>query len=128
MEVLRLARRIAEDRVTDIIGVPQFEVLTHLHDRGSTTPGELARLESVTPPAVNRTVNALEAAGFVQRVGDPDDGRRIIVEVTDAGHALIEETRRKRNARMHTEFAGLSRDDRAALRRVTKLMSEMLRR
>ena len=128
MEVLRLARRIGEDRAADAIGIAQFEVLTHLHDRGSTTPGELARLESVTPPAINRTVNALEAAGLVRRVGDPDDGRRIIVEVTDDGHTLIEETRRQRNARMRAEFARLSREDRAAFRRVTELMAEMLRR
>jgi DNA-binding MarR family transcriptional regulator len=128
MEVLRLGRRIREDRVTDIIGDAQFDVLTHLHDDGSATPGELALLEGVSPPAMNRTVNTLEAAGFVHRVGDAADRRRIQVEVTPAGHALIEDTRRHRNARMRAEFAALSREDRAALHRVTALMSNMLRR
>lgn len=128
MEVLRLGRRIREDRVTDVIGDAQFDVLTHLHDDGSATPGELALLEGVSPPAMNRTVNVLEAAGFVRRVGDPADGRRIRIEVTAAGHDLIEDTRRHRNARMRAEFAALSRDDRAALQRVTELMSQMLRR
>jgi DNA-binding MarR family transcriptional regulator len=127
MEVLRLGRRIREDRVTDVIGDAQFDVLTHLHDDGPATPGELARLEGVSPPAMNKTVNALEAAGFVHRAGDPADGRRIRVEVTPVGHALIEDTRRHRNAKMRAEFDELSREDRAALRRVTALMSQMLR-
>lgn len=127
MEVLRLARRIGEVRVTEVVSETQFDVLTHLHDGGSATPSDLARMESVTPPAINRTVNALEAAGLVCRVGDPDDGRRIIVEVTDAGHALIDETRNRRNARMRAEFALLSPEDRAAFVRVTEIMAEMLR-
>jgi DNA-binding MarR family transcriptional regulator len=127
MEVLRLARRIGEVRITEVVSDTQFDVLTHLHDRGSATPSDLARMESVTPPAINRTVNALEAAGLVRRVGDPHDGRRIIVEVTDDGHALIEATRSRRNARMRAEFAQLPPVDRAALARVAELMSGMLR-
>lgn len=127
MEVLRLARRIGEVRITEIVSETQFDVLTHLHDGGSATPSDLARMESVTPPAINRTVNALEAAGLVRRVGDPDDGRRIIVQVTDEGHALIDETRNRRNARMRAEFALLSPEDRAAFVRVSELMAEMLR-
>jgi DNA-binding MarR family transcriptional regulator len=114
-------------RITEVVSETQFDVLTHLHDGGSATPSDLARMESVTPPAINRTVNALEAAGLVRRVGDPDDGRRIIVEVTDEGHALIDETRNRRNARMRAEFALLSPEDRAAFVRVSELMAEMLR-
>lgn len=127
MEVLRLARRIGEVRVTDVVSEAQFDLLTHLHDRGSATPSDLARLESVSPPAIIRNVNALEGAGLVRRIGDPLDGRRVIVEVTDDGHALIDETRNRRNARMRAEFALLSAEDRAAFVRVAELMSGMLR-
>lgn len=127
MEVLRLARRIGEVRITELVSETQFDVLTHLHDRGSATPSDLARMESVSPPAIIRTVNALEAAGLVRRVGDPLDGRRVIVEVTDAGHDLIDETRNRRNARMRAEFAELAPEDRAAFVRVAELMSKMLR-
>ncbi|MFT4028760.1 MAG: MarR family transcriptional regulator [Protaetiibacter sp.] len=127
VEVLRLARRIGEVRITEVVSDTQFDLLTHLHDHGSATPGELARRESVSPPAINRTVNALEAAGLARRAGDPGDGRRIIVEVTETGHALVDETRSRRNARMRAEFARLTPQDRAALVRAAALMSEMLR-
>lgn len=127
MEVLRLARRIGEVRITDIVSDTQFYVLTRLHDGGSATPSDLARMEGVTPPAIIRTINALEAAGLVRRVGDPHDGRRVIIEVTDEGHALIDHTRSRRNARMRAEFAELGPEDRAALVRVSELMSRMLR-
>jgi DNA-binding MarR family transcriptional regulator len=127
MEVLRLARRIGEVRVTHVVSETQFDVLTHLHDGGSATPSDLARRESVSPPAIIRTVNALETAGLVRRVGDPNDGRRIIVEVTDEGHALIDDTRTRRNARMRAAFAELPPGDLAAFVRVSELMSQMLR-
>jgi len=128
MEVLRLARRIRDDRVTDSVSDPQLDILTHLHDVGPTAPGRLAELEGVSPPAMNRTVNLLEQAGYVCRRADAQDGRRVLIEVTALGHELIEETRRHRNARMRDEFAELSPADRAALARATELMARMLRR
>lgn len=127
MEVLRLARRIGEVRITELVSDTQFDILTRLHDGGATAPSELARTERVSPPAINRAINALESAGLVRRVGDPADGRRIIVEVTEAGHALIEQTRSRRNARMRADFALLAEEDRAVLVRAAELMAGLLR-
>jgi len=42
------------------------------------------------------TLAALEACGLVERHPDPEDGRRVVLSIAEAGHGLL---RDKRNAR-----------------------------
>jgi len=125
LAVFRLSRRIRRE-TPDAVSDAQVLVLASLHDVGPSTPGMLADREGVSPPAMNRTVNALEAAGLARRAADPDDGRRVLVEITAAGTAFIDETRRRRNAWMEQAFAALGADERATLTRAAELMERML--
>jgi len=127
LEVLRLGRRIRREKVAETVSDAQLDVVSRLHDVGPETPGRLAEIEEVSPPAMNRTVNALEKAGYARRTADPTDGRRVIVELTSAGHALVADTRRLRNARMEAELAALAPADRAVLERSAELMKDLLR-
>jgi DNA-binding MarR family transcriptional regulator len=45
------------------------------------TPGELATLTGLTSGAVTGVVDRLEAAGFVRRTRDPEDRRKVGIEV-----------------------------------------------
>src|SRR5690349_8399925 len=45
------------------------------------TPGELATLTGLTTGAVTGVVDRLEAAGFVRRTRDPEDRRKVGIEV-----------------------------------------------
>ena len=45
------------------------------------TPGELAALTGLTTGAVTGVVDRLEAAGFVRRTRDPEDRRKVGIEV-----------------------------------------------
>lgn len=56
------------------------------------TPGELARHSNLTSGAMTNRLDRLEEAGLVRRLPDPDDRRRIQVELTDAGHRAWEES------------------------------------
>lgn len=125
LAVFRLARRVrvaTQAAVSDA----QVLVLAALHDTGAASPGELAEREGVSPPAMNRTVNSLQAGGYVRRGDDPEDGRRVLVEITAAGTAFVEETRRRRNAWMEASFAALTADERAILARAADVMERML--
>ena len=42
----------------------------------------------VHPASVTNVAGRLEAAGLVTRRPDPDDGRGVLVEITDAGRAV----------------------------------------
>jgi len=51
---------------------------------GRITAGDLARELRLSTGAVTTIVDRLEDAGFARRVADPDDRRRVLIEVTPA--------------------------------------------
>lgn len=61
--------------------------LSVLRETGALTAGELAELIGLTTGAVTGVIDRLEQRGFVRRVADPRDRRRVIVEpIPDATH------------------------------------------
>lgn len=66
------------------------EALETLIDTGAATAGRLAELMGLTTGAVTRLIDRLEQAGYVRRVADPADRRRVIVEVVPEKAAAIE--------------------------------------
>ena len=111
----RIARRIRVNRADGDVGDSQLSVLFHLDVRGPLTPSQLAALEHVTPPSMNRTVNGLEEAGLISRERDADDARKVLVTLTPEASAVITETRRLRSVWFSDELANLSAEERAAL-------------
>ena len=59
--------------------------------RGRTTAGELAVAAGLSPGAATTAIDRLERVGYVRRVGDPDDRRRVVVEPTERIVELAEE-------------------------------------
>src|SRR6476620_3955370 len=47
---------------------------------GAITAGELAELSGLTTGAITGVVDRLEKGGFVRRVNDPNDRRRVMLE------------------------------------------------
>lgn len=115
MIIQRLARRIRAERAGESISDTQLGVLWRLRNDGPTTPGELAAAERVSAPSMNRTLNALEASGFVRRDPSDDDARKVRVSLTASGDHIIVETRRLRRQWFHAQLEELSPTERAAL-------------
>jgi DNA-binding MarR family transcriptional regulator len=57
------------------------EALELLIDTGAATAGRLSELTGLTTGAITRVIDRLEQAGYVRRVPDPADRRRVVVEV-----------------------------------------------
>jgi DNA-binding MarR family transcriptional regulator len=57
------------------------EALEALIDMGAATAGRLGDVLGLSTGAVTRLVDRLEQAGYVRRVSDPADRRRVVVEV-----------------------------------------------
>ncbi|MFF3390652.1 MarR family winged helix-turn-helix transcriptional regulator [Streptomyces sp. NPDC002669] len=53
--------------------------------RGGATASEIGRRLGVSKQAAGKTVERLEALGYVERVDDPRDGRRKLVRLTGRG-------------------------------------------
>jgi DNA-binding MarR family transcriptional regulator len=56
--------------------------LNTIENAGGLTAGELARETGLTTGAVTGVIDRLERAGYARRVPDPEDRRRVKVEVT----------------------------------------------
>jgi DNA-binding MarR family transcriptional regulator len=69
-----------------------IETLEALIDVGASTAGRLAELTGLTSGAVTRVIDRLEQAGYVRRVTDPADRRRVVVEVVPEKVAAVKST------------------------------------
>lgn len=126
--VLRGARRLRRERSSDDITDGQYSVLAALDRSGPTTPRALADSERVRPPSMTRTLNALAEAGLVLRTDHPDDGRQVLVALTDAGARHVKETRRRRDAWLAARLAELAPADREVLARAAVLLQGLAAR
>src|SRR4051812_12265902 len=68
------------------------ETLEQLIDVGATTAGKLSEITGLTSGAVTRVIDRLEQAGYVRRVPDPADRRRVIVEVVPDKVGAVQST------------------------------------
>ena len=69
-----------------------IEALEVLLDTGAATAGMLSDLTGLTTGAVTRVIDRLEQSGYVRRVPDPTDRRRVIVELVPERMAGVEAT------------------------------------
>jgi DNA-binding MarR family transcriptional regulator len=114
-----LFRRIRQTPVQGELTLPEVAALARLDRGGPMTTAQLARLEQISPQSVGATVAGLEERGLVQRFPDPDDGRRVILSVSEAGADVL---RSKRDARgqqfaraLASEFSAAEREQLSAL-------------
>lgn len=68
---------------------PRFAPLLTRLRHGPVAQGRLAAALGVSAQAASQTVTLAEAAGYVTRLSNPDDGRSKLVVLTDQGRALI---------------------------------------
>ncbi|SNR84501.1 MarR family winged helix-turn-helix transcriptional regulator [Actinomadura mexicana] len=93
-------------------------------DEGPDRPGEemsvglvAARL-GVDASRGSRIVAEAVKAGFVRRVASQADGRRIHLELTDAGRAVVDATRRTRQEHFAKAMSGWTDEERSAFARL----------
>ena len=116
LAVMRLARRVRQQRGDHGLGLGQLSALAALDRHGPMTAGALAAHEQVRPPSITRTLAALAEGGYVERTADPDDGRQVVVSLTDSARSLLREDRRRRDEWLAALLLDLDADDRARLR------------
>ncbi len=128
MATFRLARRLRAERAVDSMSDGQFAVLAALKIHGPHTLGELAERERVTAPSMNRTVNFLEESGYLTRTSDELDRRKVIITVSDAGRAVVDETVRRRDSWLERALDELTPEQRGILHDAAILMREVAAR
>ena len=93
----------------------QFFVMDALADEALTV-SEVARAARVAVPTATRSLRALETRGFVNRVRNDEEDRRLVtVALTPSGRAVLDEKRTWVHGRQREIFEGLSAAERATV-------------
>lgn len=69
-------------------------VLLVFSSRGSLPLGKMGERLQVHPTSITSIMRRLEAAGLVDRLPHPDDGRAVLAAITPAGRDLVERATR----------------------------------
>jgi DNA-binding MarR family transcriptional regulator len=104
----------------------QIETLGFLSREGALSIAQLARRRRVRHQSLSGTVADLETQGLVTRSPDPVDGRGVLIELTEAGSAVIDESRTRRSTMvLDAAEHGLTVDERAALAQTADLLDKL---
>lgn len=90
---IHLRREIDGNLARHGLSAPNFDILATLRRAGAPfalSPGELLATAMITSGTMTTRIDQLEKLGLVARQPNPDDGRSVIVRLTDAGRELVD--------------------------------------
>jgi DNA-binding MarR family transcriptional regulator len=99
--MMAVTRQMRRHRPDHGLTLSQLEVLGEVSRTGVSTPAELAARLQVRVQSLTDSINELEVRGLASRRPDEADRRRQLIELTQAGTALLERDRAERDAWLH---------------------------
>jgi DNA-binding MarR family transcriptional regulator len=91
-----------------------------------TTAGDIARAAQVSPAAVTAMLDELEADGIVERRRGEADRRCVLVSLTDAGHGVLDDAKRRWRARWEDALHDVPASDLQAAAGVMRAIAQLL--
>jgi DNA-binding MarR family transcriptional regulator len=113
VRALRINTRAIESKMG--ISLAQLFVLQQLADRPAHSLNDLAERTATHQSSVSVVVRRLVDNGFVSRTTSPSDKRRIEIEVTPAGRALLAGAPTTIQIQLMTALTAMNRDERGTL-------------
>ena len=121
-----LLRRMRQVRVEGELSVPETAALARLDRSGPATSSALAKLEQISPQSMGATLSALEARGLVARGADEQDGRRVVLSVTEAGRQVLRDKRDERTEQLARALsAGFTQAELSQLQAAAPLLERL---
>jgi DNA-binding MarR family transcriptional regulator len=110
------------------LGASAAFVLNRLRQEGPTRLTTLAAREGVSQPSMTQLVQRLEKRGLVAKVADPEDGRVVMIGITDTGLELTAERLAARRDRLRRMLTVLNDEERDALTLASRVALPLLQR
>ncbi|MEV6948496.1 MarR family transcriptional regulator [Streptomyces sp. NPDC051172] len=123
--VMRLNRRLRQERGDGSLSANQLLVLGHLHRNGTATPGEVAAAERQRPQSLTRVFAELEAEGLILREPGTVDRRQSVLSLTEAGRRALDRDMAERDAWLSHALASLSPTERGLLELAAAVMERL---
>jgi len=124
---IHLLRRVRARDTESGVGPAQLSALSVLVFAGPRSLGELAAAEQVRPPTMSRIVAGLMRAGLVRRHIAKEDRRRLRLEATAKGTALLQAARKRRVESLAATLRALPAEKLEELRQAAELMDQLSR-
>ena len=121
-------RHVRDPDSTGLLSRHQASVLDHLDEIDPTTVNALARHMGVTAGTMSLAIDRLERKGYVVRLRDSADRRRVHVRLTSAGVRIREATSVLDPSRVEALLARMSDTDRDAAVRGLALLADAAQR
>jgi DNA-binding MarR family transcriptional regulator len=117
------ARLVAQALASGGLRRQHFTVLSALAERGAASQAALGRRLLIDRSDMHALLSELEHGGFVARVRDADDRRRILIDLTPSGARALKRLDKRVEAAQEALVAPLSVADRRELcRLLTRLV------
>lgn len=113
--LLRVSRRLRQEAQRAGSSALDALILGQIRRRPGIGVSELADAEQMSRPSMSGHVKRLEAAGWIDRADDAQDGRRCGLAITPGGEAQLDAVRQRRNDWLAARLARLDPQARAAL-------------
>ena len=99
----------------------QDQIMMALAAEDGQTPGQLATRLGVRPPTITKTINRLQAQGFLAKRASDNDGRQAHIYLTETGSEAIREIEKSVRKAEKQALKGLDKKE-------LKVLSKMLSR
>ena len=109
--VARLNRQLRSIELPRGMTQERMSVLAIVDARGPISVSALAEHERVRPATMSRMISALEADGYVVRISDENDGRGVLVALTQSGRRAFTHARAQRLAQFSDALNALSSEE-----------------
>ena len=67
----------------------QFFALARLHETGKLSQNRLGRLAAMDPATIQGVIRRLQERGFIERLPDPNDRRRMVLSLSPLGRETV---------------------------------------
>jgi DNA-binding MarR family transcriptional regulator len=94
-------------------GAARLRLLSALAERDGLSVSDIAESIGVDQPRASRLVNDSAERGLVTRTSDGRDARRSVVQLTDAGRAMLQTATDSRRTAVTEALAGFSAEETA---------------
>ena len=123
--VMRLARRLRTERVSDAWTPSQMAVLATLRREGPMSPGGLAESERVQPPSMTRILHSLTKVGLVKRKAHATDGRQVLYAATETARLMVERDRQRRDQWLLQRLEELTPEDLTIIEQAIPILNRL---
>jgi DNA-binding MarR family transcriptional regulator len=121
-----VVRKLRQAPFQGELTLAESSTLSRLERGGPATSSDLARLDRISPQSMGVTVAALLERGLIERSRDPEDGRRIVLSITEAGLRMVHDKRGARTEQIAAALRnGFSEDELGQLRAAAMLLERL---